>query len=116
MLSLKLPFLLLISLGQVSCQSGVNKVARAIPQWGTGLIAVTVFLFLVLVFYVANRVWNKRSNPNLESISMGKLDDGAIPNGSTGRYVTKSNDDNVRVEHAYDNPIQITDNELSTPM
>ncbi|XP_040216479.1 proximal tubules-expressed gene protein-like [Rana temporaria] len=115
MLSLKLAFLLLLSLGHVSCQSGGNKEERRIPQWGTGLIAVTVFLFLVLVFYMANIYWNKRSESNLESVSMGKFDDGAILNGSTGRYVTRSSDDE-QVQHAYENPIMKTDNELSTPM
>ncbi|CAI9537115.1 unnamed protein product [Staurois parvus] len=115
MVSLKLIFLLLFSLGHVSCQSGGNQEVRKIPQWGTGLIAVTVFLFLVLVVYVANIFWNKRSKSNLESFSMGKFEDGVIPNGSTGRYVTKSSD-NEQIRHAYENPIQVTDNELSTPM
>ncbi|KAM5148400.1 PDZK1-interacting protein 1 [Mantella aurantiaca] len=115
MLPPKLAVLLLVSLGHVSCQSDVNKEVRKIPQWGTGLIAVAVFLFLVLVVYMANRVWNKRSQSNLESVSMGKFDDDAIPNGNTGRYVTKSSDHDG-VKHAYDNPIQITDNELSTPI
>ncbi|XP_018408529.1 PREDICTED: proximal tubules-expressed gene protein-like [Nanorana parkeri] len=116
MLRLELAFLLLVSLGCISCQSGANKEVRRIPQWGTGLIAVTVFLFLVLVFYVANILWNKRSKSNLESISMGKFEDGAITNGSTGRYITISSDHERVQQHAYVNPIQITDNELSTPM
>lgn len=88
---------------------------RTIPQWGNGLIAVTVFLFLVLVFYLANIFWKKRSKSNLESVSMGKFDDGAILNGSAGLYITRSSDDE-QVQHAYENPVKITDNELSTPM
>ncbi|XP_077306424.1 PDZK1-interacting protein 1 [Lithobates pipiens] len=115
MLSPKLAFLLLLSLGHVSCQSGGNKEVRKIPQWGNGLIAVTVFLFLVLIFYVANIFWNKRSKSNLESVAMGKFDDGAIFNGSAGHYVKRSSDDE-QVQHAYENPIKVTDNELSTPM
>ncbi|KAE8610097.1 hypothetical protein XENTR_v10012014 [Xenopus tropicalis] len=61
MLSLQHLLLILFSLGQVSAQHVHNNVGRRFPQWLTGLIAMTVFLFLVLVVYVAKMLWKKRS-------------------------------------------------------
>ncbi|CAJ0953932.1 unnamed protein product [Ranitomeya imitator] len=103
--------LLLLSLGPVSCQSETSK----IPQWGTGLIAVTVFLFLVLVIYVAKIVLKKSSKSNIESDPKGESKvhgDAAIPNGTYGQYTSRSRE----YEHAYDNPIEVNDNILTTPM
>ncbi|KAM4022938.1 PDZK1-interacting protein 1 [Anomaloglossus baeobatrachus] len=110
MVVLQLLSLLLLSLGPVSCQSE----ARAIPQWGTGLIAVTVFLFLVLVIYVAKIVLKKSSKSNMESDPSGESkvhDNSAVPNGTYGHYTSRSREH----EHAYDNPIEVHDNVLTTP-
>ncbi|XP_040263594.1 proximal tubules-expressed gene protein-like [Bufo bufo] len=106
MLYLQLVSLLLLSVGHVSCQSG----ARMIPQWGVGLIAMTVFLFLVLAVYVAKIVLKKSSKSAIESdpTEISK----AVPNGTFGQYKSRSDEH----EHAYDNPIKVSDNILTTPM
>ncbi|XP_069835578.1 PDZK1-interacting protein 1 [Dendropsophus ebraccatus] len=107
--------LLLLSLGQVSCQSDTAKQARKIPQWGTGLIAVTVFLFLILVFYVTNIFLKKKSKSSTESDPTEGpkgFGDASVPNGTFGHYTSRSKEH----EHVYDNPIEVHDNELTTPM
>ncbi|XP_056388462.1 PDZK1-interacting protein 1 [Hyla sarda] len=108
-----IPLLLLLSLGPVSCQSDAGKEVRKIPQWGTGLIAMTVFLFLVLVIYVANTVMKKKSKSNIESDpteGSKAFEDASVPNGTFGHYRSSEH------EHAYDNPIEVHDNVLTTPM
>ncbi|XP_073400477.1 PDZK1-interacting protein 1 [Dendrobates tinctorius] len=115
MVYLQLLSLLLLSLGPVSCQSETSKLSRKIPQWGTGLIAVTVFLFLVLVIYVAKIVLKKSSKSIIESDPKGESKvhaDAVVPNGTYGQYTSRSQEH----EHAYDNPIEINDNVLTTPM
>ncbi|XP_068098527.1 PDZK1-interacting protein 1 [Hyperolius riggenbachi] len=107
-------FLLLASLGPVSCQSDVNKEARRIPQWGTGLIAVAVFLFLVFVLYMTNKYWKKR--PESNHFSLEKTENSVVSNGSTGHYATRISMSPEQVQHVYENPIQVRDDEVSTPM
>ncbi|CAH2310745.1 PDZK1-interacting 1-like [Pelobates cultripes] len=116
MLSLKHTVILLTTLGQVYGQSGYTD-ARTIPQWLTGLIAVAVFLCLVLGVYLVNRMWNKRTQNNLQSETTGKsLEcEETIPNGTYTRYVEHSPKTDQH-EHAYDNPTIVTDNELTTAM
>ncbi|KAG8541960.1 hypothetical protein GDO81_027691 [Engystomops pustulosus] len=111
MSSLQLISLLLLSVGPVSCQAA----ARTIPQWGVGLIAMTVFLFLVLVVYVAKIVMKKSSKSNIESDPAAEskvFDDVNVSNGTFGHYKSRSNEH----EHAYDNPIEVHDNVLTTAM
>uniref|UniRef100_A0A8C5QYS1 Uncharacterized protein n=1 Tax=Leptobrachium leishanense TaxID=445787 RepID=A0A8C5QYS1_9ANUR len=91
----------IIKIEIVRYQTVVN--ARTIPQWLTGLIAVTVFLFLVFAAYMVNRVWNKRAH------------------GGTSANCCKSYTVHLswmpsEHEHAYENPIEVADNVLSTPM
>ncbi|XP_073499628.1 PDZK1-interacting protein 1 [Phyllobates terribilis] len=115
MVSLQLLSLLLLSLGPVSCQSETSKQTRKIPQWGTGLIAVTVFLFLVLVIYVAKIVMKKSSKSNIEADPKEESkvhNDASVPNGTYGQYTSRSREH----EHSYDNPTEVDDNVLTTPM
>ncbi|XP_075688240.1 PDZK1-interacting protein 1 [Rhinoderma darwinii] len=115
MFYLQLFSLLLLSLGQVSCQSEPGEQTRKIPQWGTGLIAMTVFLFLVLVIYVAKIVMKKSSKSNIESDPTGGSKLGgevAVHNGTFGHYTSRFNEH----QHAYDNPIEVSDNVLTTAM
>ncbi|XP_063795672.1 proximal tubules-expressed gene protein-like isoform X4 [Pseudophryne corroboree] len=111
MFSLQLVFLILVSVGQITCQSG-NKQNRTIPQWGTGLIAVAVFLFLVFAFYMANKIWNRPSKGPIEKSTV--FDEVAVPNG---KYVHHSSGFSEH-EHEYDNPAADldNDNELTTAM
>ncbi|KAM3915200.1 PDZK1-interacting protein 1 [Leptodactylus fuscus] len=111
MSNLQVISLLLLLLGPVSCQAEL----RRIPQWGVGLIATTVFLFLVLVIYVAKIVLKKTSKSNLESdptVGPKVYGDVAASNGTYGHYSSRSNEH----DHAYDNPIEVNDNILTTAM
>ncbi|XP_053325491.1 PDZK1-interacting protein 1 [Spea bombifrons] len=117
MLSLQLAFFFLVTLGQVCCQPDQRSAnLRKFPQWLTGLIAVAVFLFLVLVVYVANRVWNRRTQDIKDpDMAMKSTDEDVTSNGTYHQYrvhdVRSSEHDN-----AYENPIEVTDNVLSTAM
>ncbi|XP_075472385.1 PDZK1-interacting protein 1 [Ascaphus truei] len=120
MVSLRLAFLtLLITLGQVSGQQGRNINGRQFPQWLTGLIAVAVFLFLVLAVYVANRVWEKRTEGNIQSDTTMKAQGSGevFSNGTYGHYSrTIGSVRSKEHDHVYDNPTTVTDNVLTTPM
>lgn len=43
------------------CAAGRTQAERALPQWLTGLIAVTGFLFLTFVAFLVNRAWCGKS-------------------------------------------------------
>ncbi|KAM4722163.1 PDZK1-interacting protein 1 [Rhinophrynus dorsalis] len=117
MISLQLVFLVLISLGQVCSQQGHDHMKRTFPQWLTGLIAVVVFLFLVLVVYVANRFWEKKSQGNMLADPTIKSpgSEEVVSNGTHGHYATTI--ENVRSEeheYAYENPTEVSDNVRTT--
>ncbi|XP_063795670.1 uncharacterized protein LOC134957593 isoform X2 [Pseudophryne corroboree] len=100
------------SVASQSSASDGNKQNRTIPQWGTGLIAVAVFLFLVFAFYMANKIWNRPSKGPIEKSTV--FDEVAVPNG---KYVHHSSGFSEH-EHEYDNPAADldNDNELTTAM
>ncbi|KAG8436946.1 hypothetical protein GDO86_007868 [Hymenochirus boettgeri] len=94
---------------------GTNSVEGTFPQWLTGLIATTVFLFLVLAVYVVKRFWKGRSidNRNLKSLDAEEV----VANGSHGHYTTTI--ENFRSSehvHAYDNPSEVKDDIRTTAM
>ncbi|XP_053549990.1 PDZK1-interacting protein 1 [Bombina bombina] len=106
MLSLRLvTLILLLSLGQGNAQEGQKPTARLLPQWLTGLIAVTVFLFLVLVAYVVNRFWERRSQDNMMSVIEIKSDgiEEVVSNGTHESYRTLDSVRSTEHEHAYEN-------------
>ncbi|KAM4642846.1 PDZK1-interacting protein 1 [Discoglossus pictus] len=109
---------LLIALGQGSAQQGHSREDRLFPQWLTGIIAVTVFLFLVLVVYAANRYWDHRSQANSLSIIEDKVVDmeEVVSNGTHERYIKTDDFRSQEHAHAYENPVEVTDNVLTTPM
>ncbi|XP_051980464.1 PDZK1-interacting protein 1 [Xyrauchen texanus] len=45
----------LLTLGLVAAQ--VDKVERALPNWLTGIIAVSIFLFLLFITFLVNKAW-----------------------------------------------------------
>ncbi|NP_001091905.1 proximal tubules-expressed gene protein precursor [Xenopus laevis] len=122
MFSLQHVLLILISLGQVYSQQVHHNAGRKFPQWLTGLIAMTVFLFLVLVVYVAKMFWDKRSQ---ESINMKDIEE-VVANGTSeccearkeNQYISCNMKDLRSSEHihAYENPIEVNDNVRSTAM
>lgn len=44
------------------CLSAYAETERVLPQWLTGIIAVSIFLFLVFVTFLVNRVWCRKSS------------------------------------------------------
>ncbi|XP_071402919.1 PDZK1-interacting protein 1 [Centroberyx affinis] len=52
---------LLLTGGAVSAQTARLQEERLLPQWLTGIIAVTVFLFLVFVAFLVNKAWCDKS-------------------------------------------------------
>ncbi|XP_018113879.1 proximal tubules-expressed gene protein-like [Xenopus laevis] len=113
MFSLQYVLLILISLGQVYSQQVHHNTGRRFPQWLTGLIAMTVFLFLVLVVFVAKRLWNKRTQ---EKTNMKDFEE-VVANGTSESYEARK--ENIRSSehfHAYENPIEVDDNIRTTAM
>ncbi|XP_029474331.1 PDZK1-interacting protein 1 [Rhinatrema bivittatum] len=109
MFSLPLALLCIFtSLGSISCQHGTGYTGRSFPQWATGLIAVSVFLFLVLVVFIVNRVWcEKKRERKPAGITANSAKDEVVVNGTESQY---SNIDSFRSrenENAYDNPIEL---------
>ncbi|KAM8929969.1 PDZK1-interacting protein 1 [Pelodytes ibericus] len=117
MRSLKQVFVFLLALGLVCCQNDKNSpLGRTFPQWLTGLIAVTVFLFLVLVAYMVNRVWNKKTQDVQQDTTMNSIDSEDVLSNGTYKQYTVHNVRSSEHEHAYDNPTEVTDNVLTTAM
>ncbi|XP_028668314.1 PDZK1-interacting protein 1 [Erpetoichthys calabaricus] len=57
---------------------------RAIPPWLTGIIAVVVFLFLVFIVFIVNKMWCEGTSVEEPAESnQGKPPDGAIQNGTS---------------------------------
>ncbi|KAJ7993206.1 hypothetical protein DPEC_G00270040 [Dallia pectoralis] len=52
---------LLVTVDVVTAQTG--EVSRALPQWLTGTIAVSAFLFLIFVTFLVNKAWCQDSSP-----------------------------------------------------
>ncbi|XP_030063372.1 PDZK1-interacting protein 1 [Microcaecilia unicolor] len=94
----------LITLGSISCQQENVPIQRRFPQWLTGLIAVSVFLFLVLVVFVVNRVWCEDKKKN-EPIAVNKKDE-VISNGTEGHYAGIDNFRSPDHDNAYENRIE----------
>nr|XP_046248694.1 PDZK1-interacting protein 1 [Scatophagus argus] len=55
----KLPAIscLLLAVEAVTAQTAQTQIARLLPQWLTGIIAVSAFLFLVFVTFLVKRAW-----------------------------------------------------------
>ncbi|KAF7703027.1 PDZK1-interacting protein 1 [Silurus meridionalis] len=94
--SVRALYCLLLMLGAVTAQA--ESAARALPNWLTGIIAVSVFLFLVFVAFLVNKVWFEDSSQE-EKVTV-------IPNEYAMSNGSNSNLDSVRShEHsdAYEN-------------
>nr|XP_033771260.1 PDZK1-interacting protein 1 [Geotrypetes seraphini] len=98
----------LLILGSVSCQQGNASIQRRFPQWLTGLISVSVFLFLVLAVFVVNRVWCKdKKERGPSEVGERFTEKGeAIGNGTEGRDSGADNFRSPDHENAYENHIE----------
>ncbi|XP_075046143.1 small integral membrane protein 24 isoform X2 [Mixophyes fleayi] len=52
-----------------------NASARILQPWLIGLTAVVVFLFIVFVLMIVNRVWFKKDKVNMNSYENNALDE-----------------------------------------
>uniref|UniRef100_H3CE24 PDZK1-interacting protein 1 n=1 Tax=Tetraodon nigroviridis TaxID=99883 RepID=H3CE24_TETNG len=59
-------FCVLLMAAAAAAQTGRAPAERALPQWLTGLIAVTGFLFLTFIAFLVNRAWCGKSSTNAE--------------------------------------------------
>ncbi|XP_054452684.1 PDZK1-interacting protein 1 isoform X2 [Anoplopoma fimbria] len=69
---------LLLSVGAVTAQGAQNS-KRLLPQWLTGLIAVSGFLFLIFVIFLVKKAWfeePKRKKTSVESVIENEYVDG----------------------------------------
>ncbi|XP_023809845.1 proximal tubules-expressed gene protein isoform X4 [Oryzias latipes] len=53
---------LLLVVGSVGAQTGLPKYERLLPQWLTGIIAVSGFLLLTFIAFVVKKVWCEKSS------------------------------------------------------
>ncbi|KAJ1169957.1 hypothetical protein NDU88_001838 [Pleurodeles waltl] len=105
-------------MGLACCQQGTNAYVRAFPQWLTGIIAVSVFLFLVLIVFVINRIWCGRSQKNeFPAVTETKATGNEVlSNGTEGRYSTIVHFRSKEHENAYENEIEPEATVITTPM
>ncbi|KAF7650063.1 hypothetical protein LDENG_00131740 [Lucifuga dentata] len=85
----------LLTVGAATAQTAQQQNERLLPQWLTGIIAVTVFLFLAFVAFLVNKAWcaNSRS-PAVESEKDGAY--GMTSNNATSNDAKTSSLDVVR--------------------
>lgn len=107
---------LLLVVGAVTAQSVQPEVkGRLLPQWLTGLIAVTGFLFLTFVAFLVKKAWCRETDRVRTSADTARENDYVITNGNT--YDTtvdmvRSKDD----MNAYDNLVMDNADEKVTSM
>lgn len=55
------------------CLSAHTETERVLPQWLTGIIAVSIFLFLVFVTFLVNRAWCGKSSRSVRWSNVAAL-------------------------------------------
>ncbi|XP_069491494.1 PDZK1-interacting protein 1 [Ambystoma mexicanum] len=111
--------LILTTLGPVGCQGDPSARARKFPQWLTGIIAVSVFLFLVLIVFVINRIWCERNQGNdLQMVTERKITENneVMSNGTEGHYSTILQFRSNEHGNAYENAVEPEAVVVTTPM
>lgn len=48
---------LLLAVAGVTAQTGQRDSGRLVPQWLSGLTAMTIFLLLTFMFFIVKRIW-----------------------------------------------------------
>ncbi|XP_061594103.1 PDZK1-interacting protein 1 [Cololabis saira] len=70
---------LLLAVGTVMAQMDVrNTSERLLPQWLTGIIAVTCFLILTFIGFLVKKMWCDKSNGKMNSGDSGTMEDNEI--------------------------------------
>ncbi|KFP31992.1 PDZK1-interacting protein 1, partial [Colius striatus] len=90
----------------------------SIQPWARGVIAVAVFLVLVAIGFVVNRLWCKKKGDNVdEVVSVEDKRDSVISNGHEGRYGTAAaNFRSKENENAYENSLEPEEKVVTTAM
>ncbi|NXI59284.1 PDZ1I protein, partial [Chloroceryle aenea] len=106
-------FLLLV-LQRACCQ----EARGGLQPWSQGVIAVVVFLVLVAVAFVVNRLWCKEKVENVETVvSTEDKRDVVMSNGHEGKHVTAAADFRSKEsEHAYENTLELEEKVTTTAM
>ncbi|KAK2835074.1 hypothetical protein Q5P01_015558 [Channa striata] len=99
----------LLVVGAVTAQTAQTQISeRPLPQWLTGIIAVTGFLFLTFVGFLVKKAWCEESSRSRG----GKIEDSGtntdfvISNGNpyeTGLDMVRSKEDNDAYDVVSDN-------------
>ncbi|XP_041792122.1 PDZK1-interacting protein 1 [Chelmon rostratus] len=107
---------LLLTVAAATAQTGGTQInERLLPQWLTGIIAVSVFLFLAFVTFLVNKAWCGRSSRSSTVEEPERENELVMTNGntySTTLDVVRSKED----MNAYDNLVIDSTDDRVTPM
>ncbi|NXE72482.1 PDZ1I protein, partial [Cochlearius cochlearius] len=89
-----------------------------LQPWSQGVIAVVVFLILVAVAFVVNRLWCKEKVENVETVvSIEDKQETVTSNGHEGSYLTAAaNFRSKESQHAYENTLEAEERVITTAM
>lgn len=100
---------LFLTIGSVAAQA--DKVEQALPNWLTGIISVVVFLCLVFIAFLVNKVWCDKSKQE-DVISNEYAMTNGSPSYETSLDAVRSGND----PNAYENVIVHQTDEKVTAM
>ncbi|XP_064311817.1 PDZK1-interacting protein 1 [Phalacrocorax carbo] len=95
---------LLLALEPACCQEARGN----LQPWSQGVIAVVVFLVLVAIAFVVNRLWCKEEVENVETVvSIEDKREAVTSNGHEGGYLTAASGFRSKEsQHAYENTLE----------
>ncbi|XP_029284675.1 PDZK1-interacting protein 1 isoform X2 [Cottoperca gobio] len=105
---------LLLSVGAVTAQTAQSQMSeRALPQWLTGIIAVSGFLFLSFVGFLVKKAWCEKHNRIKTTVESVRENDYVITDENT--YETSLDMVSKEDMNAYDNlVIDCTEDKVTT--
>ncbi|XP_025910071.1 PDZK1-interacting protein 1 [Nothoprocta perdicaria] len=104
---------LLLVLESASCQ----EARGGLQPWLQGIIAVVVFLVLVAIAFMVNKLWCKEKEENVEAVvSIGEKHETVLSNGREGRYVTAADFRSNESEYTYENIVEPEEKVVTTAM
>ncbi|KAK1164188.1 PDZK1-interacting protein 1-like [Acipenser oxyrinchus oxyrinchus] len=77
---------LLFAVGAAVAQHGKTSPQRVLQPWLTGIIAVVVFLFLVFIAFLVNKVWCEERSEEADPQHVN-VHDYVMTNGSNSEHV-----------------------------
>ncbi|KAM6343310.1 PDZK1-interacting protein 1 [Alca torda] len=105
---------LLLTLDPACCQEARGN----LQPWSQGVIAVVVFLVLVAIAFVVNRLWCKKKVENAETVvSVEDKPEAVMSNGHEGKYLTAAaNFRSKESKHVYENTLELEEKVVTTAM